>query len=56
MSVTIVLNDSLADQLRAQARVEQRPVRDPCPPVAGRGRAAARAFGRLWIASQRRAS
>jgi hypothetical protein len=26
MSVTIVLNDSLAEQLRAQARVEQQPV------------------------------
>jgi hypothetical protein len=26
MSVTIVLNDSLADRLRAQARVEQQPV------------------------------
>ena len=26
MSVTIILNDSLADQLRAQARVEQQPV------------------------------
>jgi DNA-binding transcriptional MerR regulator len=26
MSVTIVLNDSLADQLHAQARVEQQPV------------------------------
>ena len=26
MSVTIVLNDSLADQLRAQARVEQQPL------------------------------
>ena len=26
MSVTIVLNDSLADQLRAQARAEQQPV------------------------------